>query len=237
MIHYEKVDDVPAGARSVLVKYLLERPAAACDACSLYAVRMEANYKPADAAFKPLEVTFTWNEAQDDYTTRRSAATRSWSTSCPARYTINVGGADHPVDGVAARQPQGRQAAADAPADATATATARTSAARSSSDRWVTVGKNLADGQALHAPRCRRAHNWGAGDPEGKKLTDGIVGSHLHRRHGLHATASIYDAEDEAGDHGRPRQGRRRAARSASRSAAIQSGTPSRARSRTRSRC
>jgi hypothetical protein len=41
--------------------------------------------------------------------------------------------------------------------------------------RWVTYGKNLAVGKpyTCSAPSLT---NWGAGDPDGKKLTDGVVG-------------------------------------------------------------
>ena len=48
VIHYETVDAVPPGTRSVLFKYRLQSSAAGPDACSLYAVRMEANHQPAE---------------------------------------------------------------------------------------------------------------------------------------------------------------------------------------------
>src|SRR5205085_4753971 len=51
VIHYETVEAVPPGTRSVLFKYSLESSAAGSDACSLYAVRMEVNHKPVDASF------------------------------------------------------------------------------------------------------------------------------------------------------------------------------------------
>jgi hypothetical protein len=67
VIHYEKVESVPPGTRSVLMKYVLNSSEAGPAACSLYAVRMEADYQPADTRFEPLEVTFNWSERQPDY--------------------------------------------------------------------------------------------------------------------------------------------------------------------------
>ena len=49
VIHYEKVDNIPAGTRSVLFKYLWNAFNAGPGVCGLYAVRMEANHTPADA--------------------------------------------------------------------------------------------------------------------------------------------------------------------------------------------
>ncbi len=57
---------------------------------------MEANYKPADATFKPLEVTFNWSEQQDDYSFVERSHTQLIS-KLPFKYNINVGGADHPI--------------------------------------------------------------------------------------------------------------------------------------------
>ena len=42
-------------------------------------------------------------------------------------------------------------------------------------DRWVTYGKNLAETRPYKCTAPSR-DNWGAGDPDGKILTDGIVG-------------------------------------------------------------
>ena len=114
VIHYERVDNVPAGARSVLFKYRWNAYNAGSNECSLYAVRMEADYPPEDVSFKPLDVTFTWKERQEDY----SLVTRSHRQrveKLPFTYTIDVGGADHPAveslrlrlaDGEAVRGPR-----------------------------------------------------------------------------------------------------------------------------------
>src|SRR4051812_7382004 len=86
----------PEGAASVLLKYLLNSPEAAPSGCSTFALRMEADYLPSDAGFKPVQVTFNWSERQAD----RSLIERSHAqtvTKLPLKYTINVGGEDHPV--------------------------------------------------------------------------------------------------------------------------------------------
>ena len=46
MIQYETVDTVPAGTRSVLMKYSLNASEAGSNACSIYGVRMEVNHQP-----------------------------------------------------------------------------------------------------------------------------------------------------------------------------------------------
>ena len=169
VIRYETIDRVPPDTKSVLVKYLLNSSEAGPSACSIYAVRMEANYEVADPGFKPLEVTFRWSEVQPD----RSLVQRSHTelvTRTPHTYTINVGGADHPavqslrvnlngaVDGVQYGYSDGRDAGGE-----------------KFVPRWVTYGKNLALGKP-YTVSIPSGDNWGAGDPEGKKLTDGVVG-------------------------------------------------------------
>jgi hypothetical protein len=42
--------------------------------------------------------------------------------------------------------------------------------------RWVTAGKNLAAGKP-YTVSVPSGNHWGSGDPEGKRLTDGVVGS------------------------------------------------------------
>ena len=51
VIHYETVD-VPAGHKSVWVKYLMNTPSPKSSGCGLYAVRIEADHKVADEGFK-----------------------------------------------------------------------------------------------------------------------------------------------------------------------------------------
>ncbi len=96
VIHYEKVEGVPAGTKSVLIKYLWNGPEASTSGCSIYAVRMEVNHTPVGGASLPsvpLAVTFNWSEVQKD----RSRVERSHTQiveKVPCRYTINVGGYD-----------------------------------------------------------------------------------------------------------------------------------------------
>lgn len=168
VIHYEAVD-VPPGHRSVQIKYLMNTPDASPSGCSIYAVRLEAHSAPIDPGYQPVEVTFTWKERQKD----RSLVQRSHTEridKVPAKYIINVGGEDHPVmeslavglkgagGGVRYGYSDGRDAGGERYVG-----------------RWVTPGRNLAVGKSytLSAPSQT---SWEAGDPDGRKLTDGIVG-------------------------------------------------------------
>jgi hypothetical protein len=169
VIHYEEVTRIPPETRSVLFKYILSSPTAGKDACSIYAVRMEANHEPADPAFHPLDVTFHWSEVQDD----RSLVERSHTelvTELPHLYTINVGGADHPVVdwlrvNVQGAVPDARSGYSDG----------KDVGGQRYVHRWVTYGKNLAEGKPYVVSVPSRT-DWDAGDPAGRKLTDGIVG-------------------------------------------------------------
>ena len=169
VIHYETVDKVPPGTRSVLFKYRLNSSEAGRNACSIYALRMEGNYKLADATFKPIEVTFNWSEQQEDYSlVERSHA--QLVTRLPFKYNINVGGADHPVmgalrvslPGTVANVKQGYSEGKDTGGEKWLA-------------RWATYGNNLAQGKTykLSVPS---ETTWEAGDPDGQKLTDGVVG-------------------------------------------------------------
>ncbi|MHB8900211.1 MAG: hypothetical protein ACYC6Y_15790, partial [Thermoguttaceae bacterium] len=175
VIHYETIDQVPPGTRSVLVQYRWNAAEAGPTACGLYAVRMEARHAPADPRRGPMEVTFTWNERQEDYTLVRRHHRQRVET-LPSSYEVHVGGADHPVmesldvglaeaggAAEAGRYGYGYSDGESLPG------------AQKHQDRWVTYGKNLAEGKPYRCTAPSR-DNWEAGDPEGKILTDGIVG-------------------------------------------------------------
>jgi hypothetical protein len=169
VIHYETVSDVPGGCRSVLFKYLLSSSAAGSDACSLYAVRMEVNHKTSDASFKPLEVTFNWSERQPDYSLVERSHTEL-VTALPHRYFINVGGADHPaVNFLRVGSPSG------GPDSRLGYSDGQNAGGETYVPRWVTYGKNLGRGKA-YTVSVPSGNQWGAGDPQGNKLTDGIAG-------------------------------------------------------------
>ena len=169
VIHYETVDAVPSGTRSVLVKYLLQSPAAGSDACSLYALRIEADHRAAEAVFHPLDVTFQWSERQVDYALVERSHTEH-ITQLPHRYTINVGGADHPVVNSLRIAAQGAL-----PDLKPGYSDGRDVGGEKFVSRWVTYGNNLARGKhyTVSVPSNTQ---WGAGDPDGTRLTDGIVG-------------------------------------------------------------
>ena len=168
VIHYETVA-MPAGSRQVYLKYLMNSPSDKRDACSLYAVRMEADYLPADATFAPLEVTFKWSERQKD----RSLIERSHAQlveKLPARYTINVGGEDHPVvESLCVNLKGTRGEMKYGPSDG------KDPGGEKFIGRWLTVGRNLAVGKKYTCSAPSES-NWGAGDPDGTKLTDGVAG-------------------------------------------------------------
>jgi hypothetical protein len=148
------------------MKYLLNASEAGTNACSLYAVRMEANYQPADAGPTPLAVTFDWSERQAD----RSLVER-WHTQVvdqlPAKYVINVGGEDVPVVNWLRVVPATKHT--------TQYSDGRDVGGEKFRWRWATYGTNLAVGKP-YTVSLPSNDNWSAGDLEGKKLTDGVVG-------------------------------------------------------------
>jgi hypothetical protein len=169
VIHYETVQ-LPKGHRSVWMKYAMNTSEAAPSGCSIYAVRLEADHLPADATFRPLRVTFNWSERQPD----RSLVERSHTqiiNNLPFKYFIDVGGEDHPVMNslrvnLAGAIPDAKAGYSDGKGAAGATKFV---------PHWLTCGRNLAIGKSytLSAPS---GDSWGAGDPDGKKLTCGAGG-------------------------------------------------------------
>jgi hypothetical protein len=171
IIHYETVE-APADCRSALVKYVMNTTDAATSGCSLFALRMEADSKPAamsDLKSQPMEVTFTWNESQKDRWLVKRSHTQVVET-LPATYTIDVGGEDHPVmESLAINLHRARGELKPGYSDG------KDTGGEHFVGRWLTVGKNLAVGKSytLSAPS---ETTWNAGDPDHTKLTDGVVG-------------------------------------------------------------
>jgi hypothetical protein len=162
-IHYEKIA-IPKGNKTVLVKYVLNK-------FSIYSCRAEADYVPADTAFKPMVVTFTWDEPQEDYKTVTRSHTQVVDKPGTS-YAINVGGADHPVMKSLAVSLKGDS---DVKAGYSDGKDVGGSSAKKFQDRWVTYGKVLSTGKPYTT--TEKSHDdWGAGDPQGKILTDGLVG-------------------------------------------------------------
>jgi hypothetical protein len=169
VIHYETVDAIPAGTRTVLFKYLLNSTEAGSSACSIYAVRMEVNHAAANPVFQPMEVTYAWSEPQQD----RSLVERSHTeviAKLPWKYTINVGGADHPVmkslrinaKGAAGETKPGYSDGKDVGGSKYV-------------HQWLTTGRNVAEGKS-YTVSVPSETTYEAGDPDGKKLTDGVAG-------------------------------------------------------------
>lgn len=165
--HFETRDKIPVGIRSVLFKYYLWSPEGTPAMCGLYSVRMEVHHKVADPGFKPVEVTFTWKERQADYSLVQRSHTQVVDKS-PSVYTINVGGADHPVmeslrvnlRGAGGEVKPGYSDGKDVGGEKWV-------------GRWVTYGRNLAEGKPYICSE-ESLTVWGA---QGTKLTDGVVGA------------------------------------------------------------
>ncbi|MGB9690247.1 hypothetical protein [Thermogutta sp.] len=170
VIHYVTVSKIPPETREVLLKYSLRAPQAGPTACSLYSVRTEVHHEITGPRFRPLEVTFTWDEVQEDRTfVRRSHRQR---VDCvPLRYTIDGGSADHPIMeslqlAIADEASQGTYGYSDD----------RKGLGRRVLDVWQECGQNLLRGKP-YTVSAKPTGAWGADDPQGRKLTDGIVGS------------------------------------------------------------
>jgi len=167
-IHYETVA-IPRGNRSVWVKYLMVTPDPSPGGCGLYALRIEANPLPADPEFRPIEVTFAWKEHQKDRSLVERAHTQVVE-KVPFRYTLDVGGEDHPVmESLTVNLKGARGEVRPGYSDG------NDAGGEKFTGRWLTCGKNLAAGKPYTVSRPS-LNNWGAGDPDGKKLTDGVAG-------------------------------------------------------------
>jgi hypothetical protein len=156
----------------VLFKYLIASPDASTKGSGLFAVRMEADYRPADAGLldkKPIEVTWTWKERQEDYSVVPRSHTQLIE-KVPCTYTVNVGGVDHPemesvrinLKGAAGEVKQGYSDGKDVSGEKYV-------------PYWVTYGKNFAEGKhyTMSIPSLTQ---YKAGDTAGShKLTDGIA--------------------------------------------------------------
>ncbi|MCL2639408.1 MAG: discoidin domain-containing protein [Phycisphaerales bacterium] len=174
---YHTIKDVPAGTRSVMFRYRLDSYEGTPAMCGLYSVRMEVNHKPnvpVAGAGEGLEVTFNWQERQKDYSTIARSHTQLID-KLPFTYTINTAGEDHPVMESVTINRKG--ARLDAPPLKYGYSDGNENKdAQKWNGVWESYGKNL----ALHKPYTvshPSLTNWNAGDPEGKKLTDGRIGS------------------------------------------------------------
>ncbi len=159
VLHQESIE-IPAGHRSILFKYFMTAGS------SIHNVHMEAEYKPVAAEFKPFSVTFTWNEVQAD----RKLVQRSHTQridAVPFTYTIDVGGADHPVmESLAVAMPLNAQEIKTGYSDG------KDAGGEKYVHRWMTEGKNLAQGKPVTVSVDPKTKH-----PLGEKvLTDGVAG-------------------------------------------------------------
>ncbi|MCL2640523.1 MAG: discoidin domain-containing protein [Phycisphaerales bacterium] len=200
VIHYETVTAIPPGTRSVLFKYLMNSPSGGPLACSIYAVHMEANHKLAAPSNGPMEVTFNWSERQEDYSLIKRSHTQLVD-KLPATYTINVGGADHPVvDSLTVNLKGARKDVKYGYSDD------KDVGGEKWTGVWATYGNNL----AAHKPYTASikplpaAQSWGANDDSGKRLTDTFVGSGYNGGVNTQSGAMWKDPVDITVDLGKP---------------------------------
>jgi hypothetical protein len=148
----------------VLFKYVL-------NGASLYSVRMEANHKVPAKGISPVEVTFNWSERQADYSLVKRSHTQLVE-KLPTTYTIDVGGADHPVVESLVINPKGARGELKY-----GYSDGKDVGGEKWTGNWVSYGKNLAEGKPYTVSEKPSPNTWDAGDADGKKLTDGVVGS------------------------------------------------------------
>ena len=168
-IHFETVK-MPSGAKRVLVRYTLTSPAAGgYSGCSVYSVRMTANYRPPDAKFQPVEVTYNWSEWKESQWVERSHTQLIGKTGeC---YSISVGGDDLPRTNWIRVNLKG--AVADAKYGYSDGVDLQAKPFVRKRHVW---GKNLALGKK-YTYSIPSGNNWGGGDPDMTKLTDESVAS------------------------------------------------------------
>ncbi len=162
--HHQVTTSIPVGTKSVLFKYVLNN-------AGLYSVRMEGNHRISGSGNGPVEVTFNWRERQQDYSLVQRSHTQLVE-KLPATYAIHVGGYDHPVvDSLVVNAKGARGDLTYGYSDG------KDVGGEKFVGTWVTYGRNLAQGKPYTVSVPPSENSWGAGDPEGKALTDGRVGS------------------------------------------------------------
>ena len=180
VIKYVTVDQVPADTHRALFRYAFANTDAEPNTTGLFNVRMEADYKPAVEGFQPIEVTWTWNERQEDYSVVPHSHTQLID-KVPCTYSVNVGGVDHPemeslrinLKG-AAEQPQYGYASPAGPRPDGQGLPAEAEA-KKYVPFWASYGTNFAEGKPYTVSQPSLT-NYNAGDKEGQhKLTDGVA--------------------------------------------------------------
>jgi len=140
---------------------------------SVFAIRTEVDHKIAAPAKAPLEVTFTWLERQEDYSTVKRSHTQLVE-KLPATYTVDVGGFDQPI--VESLKVNLKGAQGDVKYGYS---DGKDVGGEKFVGRWATYGKDIAAGKSYtySADPAPKKDVWGAEDPDKTKLTDDRVGS------------------------------------------------------------
>lgn len=170
VIHYAGVSGIPGEHHEVLLKYSLIAPQAGPTACSIYSVRMQVAHESVGPSFQPFDVIFTWHEVQRD----RTLVTRSHRQRVdrvPMRYLIDVGGEDHPI-----MESLRVELATDSGDRKYGYSDDRPGLGTRVLDFWQELGRNIMRNKP-YTLNVQPTGAWGADDPLGTKLTDGLVGS------------------------------------------------------------
>jgi hypothetical protein len=136
----------------------------------LFSVRMEVNHKVQNSSPGPIEVTFNWAEKGEDYKLTDRSYTQLVE-KLPATFKINVGGFDHPVVKGLVVNPKGARGELKY-----GYSDSKDVGGEKFVGNWVTYGKNLAVGKP-YTSTVESDTQWDAGDPDGKVLTNGVVGA------------------------------------------------------------
>ena len=168
-------------------------------------------------------MTFNWSERQADYSLVKRSHTQLVE-KLPAPTTINVGGADHPVVKSLTINPKGARGDVKS-----GYSDGKDAGGEKWVGKWVTYGKNLAQGKPYTLSVPPSENNWDAGDPETEEADRRPRRLELLRRHQLQGRPAL---EREAPSRRSPSTSatRRRPPRSASTSTATRRRTRSRAK-------
>jgi len=168
-VHFETAK-LPKGVKRALVRYTLNSTAAGSyEGCSIYSVRMNATYRPKNARFQPVEVTYNWSELHGDQWVERQHT--QLITQPKQRYYLSVGGDDLPSTNWIRTNLKG--AVPDAKYGYSDGVDLKAEPFVRKRHIW---GTDLALGKK-YTFSVPSGTNWNAGDPDMTKLTDGVVAS------------------------------------------------------------
>ncbi len=202
VIHYERVDNVPAGARSVLVQVSLERLQRRLRRVQSLRRADGGRLSAAERGFQAYGGDLHLERAAGRLLAG-DAEPHATGGEGPFTYAIDVGGADHPVvESLRLRLADGEAGAAPVKYGYS---DGKDVGGEKFRDRWVTYGKNLAEGKPYTCSVPSR-NGWGAGDPRGQDPHRRHRGLALYGRRRLPVRCAL-ERGRQAGRDRRPGQG------------------------------